>query len=198
MEKKKRVVVKPGYIYQIKINDREKCYLQSLGRDIEALNSDFIRVFKTRYPIEASPEMSEIVSDEVLFYGHAFVSFLVKEGSIEKVGKSDEFGLDDLEKVEFFGSIKDIVEENGHRVIYRYAHRYNGELYLTTFEPAEGISKYVEKARTNTGEGIIYRILNGKDTCDRYAKDMEMYELFCEGERAYEKYMASLKAGEVK
>lgn len=195
MEKRKRVVVKPGYIYEIKINDREKCYLQSLGRDIELLNSDYIRVFKTRYPIEASPEMSEIVSDEVLFYGHAFVSFLVKEGSIEKVGKSDEFGLDDLEKVEFFGSIKDIVEENGHRVIYRYAHRYNGELYLTTFEPAEGISKYVECAMTETSDGIVYRINNGKTQFDRYAKDFKMYELDCKGRLACERYWANQKDG---
>lgn len=195
MEKKKRVVVKPGYIYQIKINDREKCYLQSLGRDIELLNSDYIRVFKTRYPIEASPEMSEIVSDEVLFYGHAFVSFLVKEGSIEKVGKSDEFGLDDLLKVGFFGPIKEIVVENGRRVIYRYVHRYNGELYLTTFEPAEGISKYVECSMTYTSNSIVYRINNGKTQFDRYANDIETYELGCKSRLASERYWANQKDG---
>ena len=195
MEKKKRVVVKPGYIYQIKINDREKCYLQSLGRDIELLNSDYIRVFKTRYPIEASPEMSEIVSDEVLFYGHAFVSFLVKEGSIEKVGKSDEFGLDDLLKVGFFGPIKEMVVENGRQIIYRYVHRYNGELYLTTFEPAEGISKYVECSMTYTSNSIVYRINNGRTQFDRYANDIETYELGCKSRLASERYWANQKDG---
>ena len=103
MENIKRVVVKPGYIYEVQINDREKCYFQNLGNDYQALGANAIRVFKTKYSLDAKPTAIEIVTDEVRLYIHIFIRAAVKEGYCVKVGKSNDLGLDDLMKVDFYG-----------------------------------------------------------------------------------------------
>ena len=84
----KRIIVKPGDIFCIELDTDKKCYFQYLTKDIEQLNSDVIRVFKTIYPKNIEPTYEEIVSDEISFHVHTFVNFWAKKGYWNKVGKA--------------------------------------------------------------------------------------------------------------
>ena len=84
----KRVVVKPGDIFCIELEDNTKCYFQNLGKDVEQLNSNVICVFKKIYSQEAIPTCEDIVQDEVNFYAHTYIKWWVKDSDWIKVGKA--------------------------------------------------------------------------------------------------------------
>lgn len=56
----KRVVVKKGDVFFVKINDTSKRYFQYITNDLKQLNSDVIRVFKTIYPLDDNPDRSDM------------------------------------------------------------------------------------------------------------------------------------------
>lgn len=57
-----------GDVFCAKIDENHKKYLQYIVSDLTQLNSDVIRAFKKSYPIDANPDLSEIVTGEVDFY----------------------------------------------------------------------------------------------------------------------------------
>ena len=81
-----------GDVFCAKINDRQKRYLQYIVSDLTQLNSDVIRVFKEVYPIDANPDLSEIVSGEIEFYAHCDTKAGIKKELWEKVGNTAEVG----------------------------------------------------------------------------------------------------------
>jgi len=87
-----RVVTKVGFIYSVKLDAKSKKYFQYVDFDNTMLGSPVIRAFAKVYPIAANPTMDEIVKGEVEFYAHCFVSWGVKMGLWEKVGKHKEVG----------------------------------------------------------------------------------------------------------
>lgn len=95
----KRVVTKVGDVFCANIDGKYKRYLQYIVSDLEQLNSDVIRVFKEKYPIDAEPKLDEVVKGEVDFYAHCVVSGGVKRGLWEKVGKCADVG--DVEHIIF-------------------------------------------------------------------------------------------------
>ena len=95
----KRVWIRKGDIFCVKIEDLYKVFFQYITDDEIWLRSRVIRVFKKRYPIDMNPEMSEIVNGEIDFYAHAMLRLGVKVGAWEKVGKSSNVG--DIENVYF-------------------------------------------------------------------------------------------------
>ncbi len=76
----KRVYTKRGDVYEIKIDDTTKRYMQFIGLDWNQLNSDTFRVYKKVYPIDATPSLEEILSDIPDFYVHSFASAGIKAG----------------------------------------------------------------------------------------------------------------------
>ena len=88
----KRVYTKPGDVFSVKINEDTKKYMQYITNDLTQLNSDVIRAFKKSYPIDASPELAEIINDEVDFYAHCVLNIGVKLGFWEKVGSYKDVG----------------------------------------------------------------------------------------------------------
>lgn len=67
----KRVkATKVGDVFEVKISDTEKKYMQYIASDLTQLNSDVVRGFAKIYNVNAKPSMEEIVSDEVDFYAH--------------------------------------------------------------------------------------------------------------------------------
>lgn len=67
----KRVkATKIGDVFEVKISETEKRYMQYVISDMTNLNSDVVRAFKKKYPITEKPDINEIVKDEVLFYAH--------------------------------------------------------------------------------------------------------------------------------
>ena len=87
-----RVVTKIGDVFCVKIDENSKKYLQLIAFDLRQLNSDVIRAFKTEYPIDEQPDLSEIVSGEVEFYAHCVTKWGVKLGYWEKAGKISDIG----------------------------------------------------------------------------------------------------------
>jgi hypothetical protein len=82
-----RVVTKVGDIFCVKLDDNTKQYFQYVANDLTQLNSDVIKVFKNTYPIDANPDLEEVVKGETAFYAHCVTSLGVKMNVWEKVGK---------------------------------------------------------------------------------------------------------------
>lgn len=87
-----RANTKIGDVFSVKVDDNSKKYLQYIVSDLTQLNSDVIRAFKKVYPINANPDLSEIVSGEVEFYAHCVTKWGIKLGYWEKVGNIADVG----------------------------------------------------------------------------------------------------------
>jgi len=83
-----RVVTKIGDVFLVKLDDNTKKYFQYIANDLTQLNADLIKAFKKSYPVEAKPELSDVVNGEVEFYAHCVVKWGVKLGLWEKAGKA--------------------------------------------------------------------------------------------------------------
>lgn len=88
----KRVVTNIGDVFCAKI-DNYKIYLQYIANDLSQLNSDVVRVFKKKYPLEINPDLPEIINGEVDFYAHCVTSAGIKRGLWEKVENIKEVGV---------------------------------------------------------------------------------------------------------
>lgn len=90
-----RVNTKIGDVFSVKLNENSRKYFQLIAYDLTQLNSDVIRVFKTVYPTNANPDLSDIVNGEVEFYAHCVTKFGIqfeqweKIGSIKNIGRTD-------------------------------------------------------------------------------------------------------------
>lgn len=87
-----RTNTKIGDIFSVKVDDDSKKYLQYIISDLTQLNSDVIRAFRKSYPIDANPNLSEVVNGEVEFYAHCVTKWGIKLGYWEKVGNVAEVG----------------------------------------------------------------------------------------------------------
>ena len=76
----KRVYTKKGDVYEIKIDNTSKRYMQFIGLDWNQLNSCTFRVYKRIYPIDATPTLEEILNDTPDFYVHSYASGGIKDG----------------------------------------------------------------------------------------------------------------------
>jgi len=86
---------KIGDVFSVQIDDRNKRYFQYIISDLSQLNSDVIRAFKKKYPLEKSPDLSEIVTDEIDFYAHCVTKAGIKRGLWEKIGNIPDVGVTD-------------------------------------------------------------------------------------------------------
>lgn len=87
-----RANTKIGDVFLVKIDGSSKKYFQYIVSDLTQLNSDVIRVFKKVYPINANPDLSEIVSREVEFYAHCVTKLGLKMGYWESIGNISDVG----------------------------------------------------------------------------------------------------------
>jgi len=90
--KMKKVHIKIGDIFSVKITENKKKYFQLIAFDIAQLNSDVIRAFEKTYPIDAKLDSMEIINDSVEFYAHCIIRLGVKIGLWEKAGFSADVG----------------------------------------------------------------------------------------------------------
>jgi len=65
--------IKIGDVFSVKLDDKNKKFFQYIANDLTQLNSDVIRSFKQKYPIDDNPELARIVEDEVDFYAHCIL-----------------------------------------------------------------------------------------------------------------------------
>jgi hypothetical protein len=90
-----RVNTKIGDVFSVKLDNCSKKYFQLVIFDLTQLNSDVIRAFKRKYPIDANPHLSEIITGEVEFYAHCVTKLGIKLGYWEKAGNIAEVGKTD-------------------------------------------------------------------------------------------------------
>ena len=83
---------KIGDVFSVAIDNNSKKYFQYIVSDLTQLNSDVIRAFKEEYPIEANPDLSDIVKGEVEFYAHCVTKWGLKMKLWEKVGNITDVG----------------------------------------------------------------------------------------------------------
>jgi len=88
----KRIVTKVGDIFEVPLDETKKRYFQFIAIDVTQLSSSTIRVFKTSYPLDATPQPNEIVRDEVDFYSHTSLRGGIVQGLWKKIGKSSDVG----------------------------------------------------------------------------------------------------------
>ena len=81
-----------GDIFSVELEGGKKKYFQYVGNDQTQLNSDVIRAFKRIYSLDAKPDISEIVSDDIDFYAHCVTKFGIKMKLWEKVGNTADVG----------------------------------------------------------------------------------------------------------
>ncbi len=69
----KRILIKPGGVFEVKLNSNNKRYFQYITKDTTQLNSQVVAVFKRSYEIKYNPVTSEITSDDIDFYAHTMI-----------------------------------------------------------------------------------------------------------------------------
>ena len=87
-----RISTKIGDVFSVKVDENNKKYFQLIAFDLTQLNSDVIRAFKKVYPIDITPDLSEIVDGEIEFYAHCVTKWGVKMNLWNKVGNISEVG----------------------------------------------------------------------------------------------------------
>jgi hypothetical protein len=91
-----RTNTKIGDIFSAQTGQNSKKYFQYVANDLTQLNSDVIRAFKTEYPLDAMPNLKDVIKDEVAFYAHCATKWGIKMGLWEKVGNSLDVGMVDV------------------------------------------------------------------------------------------------------
>ena len=88
----KSVTTKIGDVFCVAKDGKYKKYLQYIVSDLTQLNSDVVRTFKELYPIDAEPDMEEVIKGNVDFYAHCITSVGTKKGLWKKVGNIKDVG----------------------------------------------------------------------------------------------------------
>ncbi len=151
-----RTNTKIGDVFSVKIDDSKK-YLQYIISDLTQLNSDVIKAFRKSYPINANPDLSEIVKGEVEFYAHCVTKWGVKLGYWEKVGNIAEVGETDhilFRSSSDYGNPQIKVSENWRIWKINEEQKRVGKL--------EGENQKAEIGIVMDAESIIHRMKTGK------------------------------------
>lgn len=161
-----RASYKVGDIFEVPLQHGLKGYIQYIDKDTTELNSDVIRIFKSRYPADVNPDMEDIVVGDIEFYSHVTgVEFGVKDGSWKKVGTSSNIGD---QKAPFFRSPGDRPEKREDGLWYAwpqiskkwYIWRMNEEHCLVQELTGENINAY--PGEVTWPKFIVYQMQTGK------------------------------------
>lgn len=104
-----RFIIKKGDVFSVKIGETKKKHMQYIANDLTQLNSDVIRAFKKVYSIDESPNLDDVVNDDVDFYAHCILKNGVKMKLWEQIGNNKDIGA--LDKISFRGT-----NDYGHKV----------------------------------------------------------------------------------
>jgi len=152
-----RTNTKIGDVFSVKIDKSSKKYFQYIISDLTQLNSDVIRAFKKVYPINTSPDLSEIVNGEVEFYAHCVTKLGLKMGYWESIGNISDVGS--FENVLFKSSSDDgnpkiKVSQNWWIWKINEEQKRVGKL--------EGENRCAEVGSVIPPDGIVHRMKTGK------------------------------------
>ncbi|WP_035644067.1 hypothetical protein [Flavobacterium sp. ASV13] len=158
----KRVMIKKGDVFFVKINENSKRYFQYITNDLKQLNSDVIRCFKKTYSLEEKPNLDEIIKDEIFFYAHCVTKWGVKLGYWEKSGNITDVGT--FEHILFrdtndYGTIRgqEPIKVSNSWFVWRI-----GDLKSTFIGKLEGDNRNAEIGIVMDPESIVHRIKTGE------------------------------------
>jgi hypothetical protein len=157
-----RVNTKIGDIFSAQIDNKNKKYLQYIANDLTQLNSDVIRVFKTIYPIDSQPALSDIVKDEVDFYAHCVTKWGVKLRFWNTYGNSNDVGS--LSQI-LFRDTNDYGHKLGDepiRISNNWYVWHINDKDFTRVGKLEGKNRDAEIGVVIAPDSIIYRMLHGE------------------------------------
>ncbi len=162
MEKRKRVIAKIGDVFAVKIDDKSQKFFQLIAFDPLQLNSDVVRAFNEVYSATETPPMDRIVAGEVQFFSHCIVTWGVKLGLWEKVGKSRNVG--EIEQI-LFCLTPEYARRKGEERLVRsdkwYVWRIVDHAY-THVGKLRGENQNAEFGVVFTPHDIAYRIRTGQ------------------------------------
>lgn len=140
-----------GDIYVVNLSGGKKKYFQHIANDIEQLDSNVIKAFKSEYNAEDNPLLEELAMDEVDFYIHIILKIGLKLKRWEKVGKAKVVGSCDI----FFKSTNDYGNPEIKVSKDWWVWKLNGE------------KKYVGKLTGKYKEAEIGVVVNPDDVLER-------------------------------
>lgn len=156
-----RAYTRTGDVFLVKIDDKSKKYFQYIVSDLAQLNSDVIRAFKKVYPINANPDLSEIVSGEVEFYAHCVTKLGLKMGYWESVGNISDVGKIDHILVR---DTNDVGSKPGEQIKISckwYVWKINDNDF-TRVGKLEGENRKAEIGIVISPDSIVHRMQTGK------------------------------------
>ena len=166
----KRVIIKKGDVFFVKIDNLNKRYFQYITNDLKQLNSDVIRCFKKIYAIEETPNLDEIVKDEIFFYAHCVTKWGVKLGYWEKVGNISDVGT--FDHILFRGTT-DYGARKGEEPIMISNNWYVWKINDKDFTSIGKLSNEYRRAEIGmviNPESIVYRVKTGEYDFPFYPK----------------------------
>lgn len=156
-----RSQTKIGDIFSVKIDEKGKKHFQLIAFDLLQLNSDVIRAFRSTYPLNTTPDLTEVVKDEVEFYTHCVTKLGLKMNTWEKEGNIKDVGkLDHI----IFRDTNDSGSRPGEQVQVSdkwYIWRIGDEKF-TDVGRLEGENRQAEIGLVVNPLGIVHRIKTGK------------------------------------
>jgi len=156
-----RVITKIGDVFSVIIDEHTRKYFQYVANDLTQLNSDVIRAFKTKYSIDAAPDLLEIAKGEVEFYAHCVTKWGVKRGLWQKVGNYKDVGTVDV----YFRGTNDYGHKLGEEPIKISHNWYIWKINDTQFTKVgklEGGNRNAEIGLVINPESIVHRIRTGE------------------------------------
>jgi len=158
----KRVLTKIGDIFAVKIDDDIQKFFQLIAYDLTQLNSDVIRAFEKKYPLQAEIDSSEIVMGKVEFYAHCITKSGVRLGYWAKIGRSSDVG--ELDHI-LFRDTNDYGHAAGSEPITlsnRWYIWHIGDLNFTSVGRLEGENRKAEIGVVMDPESIVNRMTTGE------------------------------------
>ena len=147
---------KIGDVFEVKISDTEKKYMQYIVSDLTQLNSDVLRIFKHVYQINETPTLEEIVKDDVDYYTHGDSRFGGKMNAWTLYGNINDVG--DYSNV-WFKSKRDYTNEKNEDDWHVW--KIGGEQNHADLRKTKELKAYL--GLVNPYTSILYRLKTGHE-----------------------------------
>lgn len=150
-----------GDVFSVKIDESNKKYFQLVAFDLAQLNSDVIRAFKKKYPLNANPDLLEIINDDIDFYAHCVTKIGLKMSYWESVGNITDIGS--TENILFRGT-----NDSGSKPGEQIKISYNWYIWkindgdFTRVGKLEGKNRKAEIGSVIPPDSIVHRMRTGK------------------------------------
>jgi hypothetical protein len=88
--------IKIGDIFEAKVDEEYKKYFQMICTDASLLNSDVIRIFKKKYPLDSNQNVEQIIQDDIDIYTHCSIKLGLKLNFWKTFTNSEKTGRKDI------------------------------------------------------------------------------------------------------